>query len=364
MLNSFAITLGYLAEETTKVILPIVERNLVPDFVIRLGIRQELNGDLQKVLSLSVAEQKEREMAFVEELRTMPIAIAQQLANQQHYEVPDEFYRIVLGKQLKYSCCYFEHPNSTLEEAETAMFELYCARAQLEDGMNIVDLGCGWGSLTLFLAKKYPNSRITSISNSKTQKVFIDSTAASRGHTNVTVYTGDIANFDLPTTLHGTFDRILSVEMFEHMKNYGLLLAKISRWLQPTGKLFVHIFVARAVPGHYSKGWMSETFFTGGTLPSDSLLLYFQQNFSCERQWRVNGIQYSRTLEAWLQRMDASKAEVLPVLAKAYGDANALKWFVNWRLFFIACSEFFSMGGGEEYYVSLYLFTKNQIEHE
>lgn len=338
--------------------MPIVERNLLPDVIIRMGIRQELNGDLQRIKDLDICQQKEKEMEFVAELKTMPIAVAQELANEQHYEVSDEFYRLVLGSQLKYSCCYFESSMTTLDEAEIKMLEMYCLRAELEDGMKIIDLGCGWGSLTLFLAQRYPNSRITSISNSQSQKAFIEATAASRGLTNITVFTGDISSFDLPTELQGTFDRILSIEMFEHMKNYQLLLQKISRWLRSAGKLFIHIFVSKSVPGHFTKGWMSETFFSGGTLPSDSLLLYFQQDFSCEKQWRVNGNHYSRTLEAWLVKIDAVKDEALPVLAKTYGEENSLKWFVNWRLFFIACSEFFGMAGGEEYYVSHYLFVK------
>lgn len=337
--------------------MPIVERNLVPDVILRMGIKQELTGSLTKIKALSHTEQKEKEMEFIDEIKKMPIAIAQDLANEQHYEVPDEFYRIVLGSHLKYSCCYYENPNSTLDEAENAMLELYCSRAQLEDGMNIIDLGCGWGSLTLFLAQKYPNSKITSISNSKTQKSYIESVANSRNLTNIQIFTGDISSFDLPTELYHTFHRILSIEMFEHMKNYELLLNKLSNWLIVNeGKLFVHIFVSRLIPEHFTKGWMSETFFTGGTLPSDSLLLYFQNKFYCERQWRVNGVHYSRTLEAWLQKMDAAKDTVLPILKNTYGEENGLRWFVNWRLFFIACSEFFNLEGGDEYYVSHYLF--------
>lgn len=333
--------------------------NLVPDVIIRYGVRQELNGDLQKVQVLNSSEKKDKEMAFVKELRGLPIAIEQQEANRQHYEVLDDFYRLVLGPQLKYSCCLFENSSSTLAEAEIAMLELYCIRAELEDGMKIIDLGCGWGSLTLFLAKKYPHSQITSISNSKSQKAYIDSEAKKYGLSNVTVFTGDIANFDLPQSLHGTHHRVMSVEMFEHMKNYHLLLKKISPWLRDDGKLFVHIFVAKDVPHHFEKGWMSETFFTGGTLPSDHLLLYFQDNFHCQGHWRVNGAHYSRTLEAWLQLLDGRRSEAMPILRRTYGADRAVKWLVNWRLFFIACSEFFSMSNGEEYFVSHYLFAKS-----
>jgi cyclopropane-fatty-acyl-phospholipid synthase len=339
-------------------VLPIVQSNMIPDKILRLGIRYHIDSDVQKTRQLSSSQMLEKEVAFVNELKNMPIAVAQKEANDQHYEVPDEFYRLVLGPRLKYSSGYFPDTTTTLAESEIAMLELYCERAEICDGMNLVDLGCGWGSLTLFLAAKYPKCSISSISNSKSQKEYIMSEAARQNLNNITVYTGDISVFDLPSELHRTFDRVLSVEMFEHMKNYEKLLQKVSTWLLPggNGKLFVHIFVNKDVPFHYEEGWMTETFFTGGQLPSDRLLLFFQKDLYCEKQWRVNGKHYQRTQDGWLALIDERKAEVLSCLGKTYGDENAFKHYVNWRLFFIVCSEFFGIYDGEEYYVSHYLF--------
>jgi len=322
-------------------------------------VRLELSGELEKVEKLSPEEQLQAEVDFVRELKTLPIAIAQDLANKQHYEVPDEFYKLCLGPFFKYSSCYYPSPTTTLEEAEVAMLEMYCKRAELVDGMKIVDLGCGWGSVTLFLAMKYPNSKITSISNSNSQRLHIQDVAASRGLKNIQVFTGDISTFDLPAELKNINDRVISIEMFEHMKNYGLLMKKISSWLKPSGKLFIHVFVAKSVPSHYEKGWMTETFFTGGTLMSDNLLLYFQDDLRIENRWRVNGKHYQKTLEAWLVILDQNKEKVMPILRKTYGHDQALKWLVNWRLFFIVCAEFFGFQDGNKWYVSHYLFVKN-----
>ena len=336
-------------------LLPAVEQNWVPDPVLRTAIRRELAGELYKIAHLSVEDKRNVEANFVNELKSLPIAIAQQFANSQHYEVPAEFYKRILGPNLKYSCCYFT-PNASLKDSEVAMLELYCERAQLVDGMRVLDLGCGWGSLALYLAAKYPNSAITALSNSSTQRDFIVSEAAQRQLTNLTVITADIASYEMPK--NNTFDRILSIEMMEHMKNYNVLFEKLSRWLAAKGKLFVHIFVTRHVPQHYDKGWMSETFFTGGTLPSDTLLLYFQQHLAIEGHWRVNGKHYQQTLEGWLTRLDAQTKDILPIFAQTYGDKNAVKWLVNWRLFLIASAEFFGMNDGEEYFVSHYLFSR------
>ena len=341
----------------TPLFLPVVERNLVPDPVIRFAVQRELELDLQRIGKLTVEEKAEANRKFVEELKTMPIAIETKKANDQHYEVPDEFFYAVLGPCLKYSSGYWPTPETTLSESEVAMLDLYVERAGIQDGMTVVDLGCGWGSVTLYLAKRFPNCKIQSVSNSNSQREFIMGQAQARGLPNVTVHTGDIVAFDLPA-MHGWADRIITIEMFEHMKNYELLLEKVSKWLKPTGKLFVHIFTHREVPSHFEKGWMAETFFSGGTLPSDSLLLHFQRHVVLESHWVVDGTHYQKTLEAWLKTMDGKKNDVLPMLERAYGAGNGLKWYVNWRLFFIGCAEFFGIRNGQEYVVSHYLFAK------
>lgn len=331
---------------------------MVPDIVLRMGMRRELEMELMKTKVLTSEQRAEKKMAFVNELKGMPIAIQQTKANDQHYEVPNEFYQMVLGPFMKYSSCYYPTPETTLAEAEVAMLEMYCERAGLVDGMNLIDLGCGWGSVTIYMASKYPNSRITSISNSNSQREYIMATAAKRGLKNVNVFTGDICTFDLPQEFYNQADRVISIEMFEHMKNYQLLMKKVSNWIKPGGKLFIHIFTSNDVPGHYTEGWMSDNFFTGGTLPSDDLLLYFQDDLKIQGHWRVNGTHYQRTLEEWLKIMDGKQEQVLALLTEHYGANEALKRYVYWRLFFIACAEFFGMRNGEEYLVSHYLFVK------
>jgi len=345
-------------ERLQPLLLPIVEAHLIPDGVIRYFIRREVGHGLRRVKNLTTEQASQETMDFIAEIRKMPIAVQQQKANEQHYEVPDAFYKLVLGPHLKYSSGYWPRANMTLEESEEVMLSMYCERAGLADGMSIVDLGCGWGSVTLFVAAKYPNARVTSISNSNSQREFIMSVAKQRGLSNIQVLTGDINVFDLPAALHGTADRVISIEMFEHMKNYQLLMEKVSRWLKPQGKLFVHIFTGREVPEHFKSGWMTDHFFSGGTMPSEHLLLYFQDHFKIERHWCINGAHYQKTLEAWLVEIDKKKKVVMPVLASTYGEKEAVKWFVNWRLFFIGCAEFFGYDNGEAYRVSHYLFVK------
>jgi len=313
--------------------------------------------------SPSDGEEFERQLqAFVDELKSLPVAVETDAANEQHYEVPTEYFNLVLGPHRKYSSClYPEGAKTDLAEAEELMLALCSERAELSNGQSILELGCGWGSWSLYMAAKYPESKITAVSNSKTQKEYIDGQTAARGLTNLTVITDNVVYFTPPEP--GSYDRVVSVEMFEHMKNYKVLMSRIASWLKPRGKLFVHIFVHRlGLPYHYEVNgeddWMTKYFFAGGTMPSMDLLLNFQEDLALSRKYYVNGVHYSRTLEDWLVRHDAAKSHIMPLFRQTYGEDQALKWFVYWRLFYLACSELFAYQGGERWGVGHYLFEK------
>uniref|UniRef100_A0A061R6F4 Cyclopropane-fatty-acyl-phospholipid synthase n=2 Tax=Tetraselmis sp. GSL018 TaxID=582737 RepID=A0A061R6F4_9CHLO len=346
-----------LYDSAFKAAVAVIEKDVVPDFIIRSGIRYLLSTRLAQESKDGEKAQK-HVMGFVEELKGMPLAIETDAANEQHYEVPTEYFLLCLGKNLKYSSCIYPRGNETLSEAEEAMLELYCQRAQLQDGQDVLELGCGWGSLCLFVAGKYPNSRVTAVSNSKTQKALIDQRAKERGITNLTVLTENMVNFQTTKS----FDRVVSVEMFEHMKNYRELMRRISGWLKPGGLLFVHIFVHRRFPYHFEvereDDWMAKYFFSGGTMPSLDLLLYFQEHLACEGVWYINGSHYSKTLEAWLERQDRNRGNIMPIFQETYGAGEARKWWVYWRLFYLACSELFNYSGGNEWGVGHYVFRK------
>jgi cyclopropane-fatty-acyl-phospholipid synthase len=336
----------------------LCERGLLPDPVTRFGMRRLLAERLRLESAGGGEAEFERFRCRLAELRLSRVAIETQRANEQHYELPAEFFAAVLGPHLKYSCGLWETGVSDLAAAEERMLDLTCARAGITDGQEILELGCGWGSLTLWMASRYPRSRITAVSNSASQRQFILECAAARGLGNVTVITADVNDFEAA----GRFDRVVSVEMFEHVRNYAVLMQRISGWLRPGGKLFVHIFCHERLmyPFTTERGddWMGRHFFTGGLMPSRHTLLYFQHELRVEEQWQVSGRHYERTANAWLERMDARRDTIMPVLARAYGAAEAARWFQRWRMFFMACAELFGYRQGAEWMVAHYRFVK------
>jgi cyclopropane-fatty-acyl-phospholipid synthase len=338
--------------------LRLLERDLLPDFLVRLGIRRLLHARLKENQG-SPETQQQHLMKLIARLRQSPIAINSGDANLQHYELPSAFFERVLGPHLKYSSGYYRHAGETLGEAEANMLRLTAERARLRDGERILELGCGWGSLSLWMAERFPNSKITAVSNSHSQKRFIDARAAVLGFNNLEVITSDVNQLSFP---NGTrFDRVVSVEMFEHMRNYETLMRRISAWLKPEGTLFVHIFTHKTYAYPFevrdATDWMAKYFFTGGIMPSDDLLLYFQKDLNLTDHWRVDGGHYSRTSEHWLQNMDRHRAQIEPIFAQIYGKNQVRRWWVYWRVFFMCCAELWGHARGREWGVSHYLFT-------
>jgi len=336
----------------------LLEKNKVPDRLIRMGIRKRLRQRLRDEKKATTECQQAHLMDLLDELKASPIAIHPKDANEQHYELPTAFFQYCLGRHLKYSSGYWKEGVREIDVAEEDMLELTCGRAELTNGQQVLELGCGWGSLSLFMAAKYPQSYFTVVSNSRTQKTFIDGQSAKRKLPNLEVITADMNAFHTEKK----FDRVLSVEMFEHMRNYQKLMQMVASCLKQDGKLFVHIFTHKEYTYKFEvtdqSDWMSRYFFTGGIMPGDDLLLYFDEEMNIEKHWHVSGLHYSKTAEAWLRNMDLHKKEIMTIFSKTYGQAASLKWFVYWRIFFMACSELWKFNKGNEWMVSHYLFRK------
>lgn len=331
----------------------LAERGLIPDTVVRYGIRRLLRKRRRILQQAAGDDPAAYTDAFAEQLRRRPIAEDTEHANRQHYELPVGFFAQMLGPRMKYSACCYRDKRVVLGHAEEAMLRLTCARAKVRDGMDILELGCGWGSLTLWMAQRYPAAHVTAVTNSALQAEFIRSRAREAGvQDRVNVVKADINAFDTDTT----FDRIVSVEMFEHVRNYGFLFERLAGWLKPNGKLFVHLFSHRSLPYLFetegAENWMGKHFFSGGTMPSHDLLQRLADGFRLTKAWRINGTHYTRTLEDWLENLDRRHAEALGYLEEHYGAREARMWLNRWRMFLMACAELFAFHDGEEWGIS------------
>ena len=327
---------------------------LLPDAAIRAGIRFNCRTRLAAERRPTVEAEQDALRRFLAESRHAAVAPVPEKANEQHYEVPPAFFDTVLGPRLKYSCCYWPTGVTTLAQAEETMLALSCRRAQLEDGMDVLDLGCGWGSLSLWIAEKYPNCRITGVSNSASQREHILARAQERGLTNVEILTVDANVLELP---EASFDRVLSIEMLEHVRNHELLFGRVARWLRPDGRFFVHVFTHRRHAYPYTDSWLAREFFSGGIMPSHDLFLHYQRDLLLLDRWAVDGTHYERTANAWLANLDANPSAALATFTDdGLSDAEVKRRLALWRVFFMACAELWGYAGGREWIVSHYLF--------
>jgi cyclopropane-fatty-acyl-phospholipid synthase len=334
----------------------LAERGWLPDGLVRIGIRRQCRQRLQTESAGGPAAQDARFQRLRQTLGDSAIAVHTDAANRQHYELPPAFFRHCLGPRLKYSACYYPTGRETLAQAEEAMLALYVERAGLADGQDILELGCGWGSLTLYLAERFPQARITAVSNSRAQREFIEARCATQGFGNVRVLTCDVNQLALDKA---AFDRCVSVEMFEHLRNQAQLLGRIAHWLRADGLLFVHIFCHRTLAYPFETqgedNWMGRHFFTGGLMPSADTLTWLQNDLQLEQRWLLDGTHYARTANQWLSAQDSHRDALMPVLQQTYGAAAPL-WFQRWRMFWMACAELFGYAGGSEWLVAHYRF--------
>jgi cyclopropane-fatty-acyl-phospholipid synthase len=338
-----------------------VEQGRIPDAFVRAGIRRLLRARLSQLQAADAAAAAVTTETFVESMRTAVLAPLPAKANEQHYEVPAAFFAAVLGGHRKYSCCYYDSAAQTLDEAEAVALRISCERAQLADGQEVLELGCGWGSLSLWMAAHFPRSQITGLSNSNSQREFILQQARERQLGNLQIVTCDMNQFEAGRQ----FDRIVSVEMFEHMRNWPALFARVASWMRTDGLFFMHVFCHRSVPYAFNDeqqdDWMSRYFFSGGMMPSDELPARFQDDLRLLGRWRWDGRHYERTANHWLENMDANRAAVWPIFVATYGEAEAARWWMRWRIFFMACAELWGYNDGQEWWVSHYLFGKRAL---
>lgn len=342
-----------------KLAIKLAEAGNLPDILIRQGIKQLNEKRLSEIKANDCETGMSNTMKFITSMnQSKQIAPVPELANQQHYEVPAAFFDFCLGEQRKYSSCFWMPDTKNLNEAEELALRQTAAHAQLADGQTILELGCGWGSLSLWMAAHYPNAKITGVSNSNSQREHIMSQAQKRGLNNLNIITADMNVFEAPAQ----YDRVVSVEMFEHMRNYQTLYRKVASWLKPEGLFFKHIFVHRNTPYAFEvqgdDDWMSQFFFSGGIMPSDDLPLYFQQDLQIVNKWRWDGMHYEKTANAWLINMDKHHDALTPILTSTYGQDQAEVWRQRWRIFYMACAELFGYANGQEWWVSHYLFKK------
>lgn len=337
---------------------PVVDRGLLPDAVLRAVVRERVRRKLAQERRGGVDARSERMRAFVEARRKGPITVHPDAANAQHYEVPTAFYELILGPRLKYSAAWWPPGVDHLAAAEDAMLDLTCRRAGVADGQRILELGCGWGSLSLWMAERFPGAEIVAVSNSATQRAHIERRAAEVGVANLSVLTTDVADLQPD----GRFDRVVSVEMLEHVRNHGELLERIARWLEPDGRMFAHVFSHRDLAWSFehdvATDWTARWFFTGGIMPSDDLLPRVTTDLVEVDRWRLSGTHYERTLNAWLDRLDEHVEEVTAVLAATHGAGQADAWRHRWRLFLLASAELWGYRGGDDFGVTHHLFAR------
>ena len=334
----------------TRFLLSLAESGFIPDVLIKIAARYISNKRLNEQ---SVDDNKDK---IITVLSRGAVAEKTYDANEQHYEVPPEFFKYVLGTNLKYSCSLFNDVDS-LDDAEESMLKLYMDRADIKDGHEVLDLGCGWGSFSLYVAERYPNINITSVSNSSDQIAYIKNEAHKKDLLNIKAFRMDVNNLEL----NKQFDRIVSIEMFEHLRNYKLILNSLNHALKSDGKLFIHIFCHKKLTYLYevknNLDWMTKYFFQGGIMPSKDIFQYFEGELEMINQWDINGNHYSKTCKAWLNNHYKNKKKILDIFEKHYDEPKI--WFNRWRIFFLSCEAFFALNNGKEYFVGHYLFKKS-----